>query len=226
MKKEKKMPELLSIAAHQLRTPLTLIIGYLDMILSGDFGKLNVRQSRAIANTLEQSKRLGVIVENFLSASQMESGMFNIEKKSVDLERLVSATVDQIRALGRKKGVRVRYNHKKGLFEIQADPMAISNVLLNLLDNAVKFSSKGEIRVNLEKKKDKIMIIIEDSGIGIDKKDLKSIFDKFFRASGAKNVGGTGLGLYISKKIIEAHGGSIEAVSSGTQKGAKFIISL
>lgn len=226
---EKEISELLSLSAHQLCAPLAGIKGYLSMLLEGDFGKLNKKQESAVSRVLSSAERLIRIVDTFLNGSVPKSKPFFLNITNFALERLAEKAVQELNILARQKGVAidVKYDRTSD-FNISADEDKLHLVITNLLDNAVKYTDKGFIKVCLEKEDGVIRLSVKDSGIGIDRKDLKKIFNKFLRGkpSGGTYVKGSGLGLYVAQRIVKAHKGRIWAQSEGRGKGTVFILEL
>ncbi len=168
------------------------------------------------------------LIKSLLAASKIERGTLKIEKMPIQLERIITEVVYGFSYKTKQRNVKLRYiKPKKTLPQISADPIMIREVVTNLIDNALKFTKKGDVIVIVYKEKDKIITEIKDTGIGIAKKHLPYIFDKFYQANTAlsREQGGTGLGLYIAKSIIELHGGKIW-VKSKEGKGTTFSFTL
>jgi len=221
--------EFLSIASHQLRTPLTGIKGYLSMILEGDFGKLPENVNNIIEDVFQNTDRLTRLVNIFLNVSRIESGRFELSKKDVNIVELIKEVVKELLLTAEKKELKLIFNApQKVLATIKLDRDKIKDVLVNLVDNAIKYTPKGKVEVFLEEVGKAIKVEIKDTGIGIKKGEDQELFKKFVRGEGiAKiNTGGSGLGLFIAKKIVEAHGGKIWAESKGTDLGSSFIFTL
>jgi signal transduction histidine kinase len=221
--------EFISMASHQLRTPLTGLKGYLSMLLEGDFGEFSPSQKRIFSDLLESTNRLIRLVNLMLNISRIEAGRLKIEKKSVQMEKLVEDILKIFRPLIEKKKLFLEF--KKPLTPlplIKVDADKIKDVISNLLDNALRYTLKGGIKIQLEKKNSEIVFSIEDTGIGLSQDELLELFKKFSRGKrvGQIYTGGTGLGLFICEKIIKAHGGKIWAESEGEGKGSKFSFSL
>jgi len=221
--------EFISIASHQLRTPLTVVKGYISMLIDNNFGKLKNSQKDALVKVYDSNERLINLVENLLNISRIESGKltFNIESNSI--EKIVMSVMEELRAYAEGKGLFFTYQGpEEKLPLINIDSEKLRQSIMNLIDNAIKYTSKGYIRVKLFRKLDKIIFCVEDSGLGIEKKELDILFKKFSRGTNTHliDANGTGLGLFVAHKMIEAHQGKIWAESDGTDKGSKFCFEL
>lgn len=217
--------EFISIASHQLRTPLTAIKGYLSMVLDGDFGKLNKKIADPIGKVFESSERLIKLIENLLSISRIESGRMKYEFKPMDLNNMVSSVVEELFYTFDQRKLKLIYNKpSKQLALVNIDGEKIRQVIVNLIDNAIKYTKKGSVKVSLSLDDDNIKFCVEDTGMGIRKDDLPNLFQKFSRGTGTflVHTEGVGLGLYVAKKMMEKHNGKIWAESEGEGKGAKF----
>lgn len=226
---DKTKTEFISVASHQLRTPLSGIKGYLSMLIEGDFGVLKSNQKKIIKELFENNERLVRLVNVFLNISRIESGRLKLDKKTVQLEGLVHSAVHQMETAAKNKDLKLEFfGSKEKLPEIEADPDKMMDVILNLIDNAIKYTLRGGIKVGMELAGNKIRVQVADTGVGITQEQLQKLFNKFTRGEGANkmNTTGSGLGLFIAKKIVEMHGGKIWGESEGQGKGTKFIFEL
>lgn len=208
--------EFVSMASHQLRTPLTTINWYIEMLLSGDVGKVTPEQARYLQEVYNGSQRMVRLVNDLLNVSRLETGKLLVEPVPTDLEKFVESAVAESSLAGRESGVKVVFKPLAGsLGKIPLDPELLQQVLRNLIGNAQRYTPSnkdGVVAVTIDKSRDgEIVISIKDNGIGIPKEDQPLIFERFYRASNAQELaaGGTGLGLYISKLIVESWGGKI-----------------
>jgi signal transduction histidine kinase len=224
MKLDETKSEFISIASHQLRTPLTIIKGYISMILEKNFGEINEAQEEALTKVYQSNERLIQLVENLLNISRIESGRFQYTFERLSIKVLTESAVKELSSMVEKNGLTLKYKAEKNLPEIYFDEEKLRQVILNLIDNALKYSKKGTVLVEIKKAGNNILFTVSDKGIGISSEDMPNLFKKFSRGSGTSLVhtGGTGLGLYVAKNIIEAHGGKIWAESRGSGKGAVF----
>ncbi len=228
-KLDKAKSEFISIASHQLRTPITAIKGYISMILEGRYGKVNMTVKKKIKNVFSSVERLGILVNTLLNLSRIESGRVEMNPEKESLEEIVEGIVKELKYNAENKGISLEYKKpKKKIPKILLDRGKIKESIINVIDNAIKYTYKGKVIVSLEKKKSEVIIKVKDTGAGMTKKEIKNLFTSFTRGSGGKRLytEGTGLGLYISKKFIDLHKGKIWAESEGKEKGSTFYIQL
>lgn len=228
--------EFVSIASHQLRSPLTAIKGYTSMLLEGSYGDISEKVRGTLERIFQSGQTLVVVIENFLNLSRIEQGRMAYTMTPLDLRVLTRQVVDQLSPNAQKKGLNLSYDfhpteepESTSLFTVTADGEKIRQVILNLLDNSIKYTPKGTVRVLLEKAKTRgIRLTISDTGIGMSKETIEKLFKKFSRADGAGkvNAGGSGLGLYLAGEIMAAHKGKVWAESEGEGKGSSFIVEL
>jgi len=219
--------EFISIASHQLRTPLTVIKGYLSMVEQGDFGKVPQKVSLPLDRVYKSTLRIITLVEDLLNVSRLESGRMKYDFAKVDLSQIISDVYDELKQSAINKGLHFEYQKPKEKIPlIILDKMKVREVIMNLMDNAIKYSDAGNVIVKLERLDNHVEFSVNDNGRGIAKNEMPLLFQKFSRAKGVQLVHteGTGLGLYIAKQIIEKHGGEIGARSKGLRKGSTFYI--
>jgi signal transduction histidine kinase len=223
---DKTKDEFMSIASHQLRTPLTSIQGYTSMILDGDFGKTNEEQKHALSEVVASSHRMAILVDDLLNVSRLQSGKFILSRTATNMGDLVRDEVDQSRMMALSHGVNLVYDDKNWdrLPEISVDKAKIGEVMANMIDNAIFYSRQGAtVDISLVQNGADIEFRVSDHGIGVPKKDQADLFTKFFRASNARTIrpDGTGIGLFLAKKVISEHNGEI-IFSSVEGKGSVF----
>ncbi len=229
--------EFISLASHQLRTPATGVKQYLGMLL-GDFaGELTPSQREFVQHAYDSNERQLSTVSDLLSIAQADAGKIDLHRRSVDLVQLIDGILDEQTAKFADRRQTISFKHVDTACTVSIDEVRMRMVLENLVDNASKYTPQGnKIQLSLahvaptaalDNGPDKIVIRIRDHGVGIAKDDLKAIFDKFTRVDNplSETVGGSGLGLYLARKIVELHGGTI-SVTSVVGKGSCFIISL
>jgi len=217
--------DFISIASHQLRTPLTVIKGYISMMLEGSFGKLTEAEKDSLGKVFESNERLINLVENLLNISRIESGRLQFNLTEVRLEKVVASVVEELTNFVKRKDLYLNFTKPEPpLPNLKLDEEKIRQVMLNLVDNAIKYTSKGGVTVDLELVGKTVRFCVADTGLGMAVEDLPNLFKKFSRGSGTSLVHteGTGLGLYVAKMMIEAHHGRIWAESPGKDQGAKF----
>jgi signal transduction histidine kinase len=221
--------EFISIASHQLRTPLTIIKGYISMLLDGNFGELNPIIKDPLEKVYESNERLINMVENLLNLTKIEADRLQLVFKEINLEYLTCDIVDEIKSNAEKKGLKLIYLAPDTVLpKIKIDEEKMRQVIINLIDNAIKYTKKGEIKVSVKSDGGSVKFCISDMGIGIRKEDQQNLFKKFSRGKNSLliNTEGTGLGLFIAKQMINAHSGKIWAESEGEGKGSNFYFNL
>ncbi len=225
---DKSKSEFLSIASHQLRTPISALKGYLDMILEGDFGKVPLKIKKILKILLENSSRLARTINIFLDVSRIESGKFHLDKKVVKVDSLIIDVLKELENEAKVKGLKLEYQKSKNNIFSLIDADKIREVILNLIDNAIKYTKKGLIVIKLSEEDKELEFSVKDSGLGISAEDLPLLFKKFARGTGASNIytSGSGLGLFIAQKVIKEHNGQIWAESKGKNRGSTFSFSL
>jgi two-component system phosphate regulon sensor histidine kinase PhoR len=208
--------------SHELKTPLTSIMGFVETLQEGALDdKEHSRQFLAIIQ--EHARRLNSLVNDLLDLSLIETKAVDLDRKDLNLKTLVDGIVAGFKNQIQKKSLRIDNELPAGL-SIRADKDRIEQVLTNLIDNAVKFNKeKGDIRIFSSEETDGLKITVDDTGIGIPRKDLPRIFERFYRVDKARSreLGGTGLGLSIVKHIVELHGGRA-GVESSEGLGSQF----
>ena len=226
---DKAKSEFISLASHQLRTPLSIIKGYISMILEGAWGEVNQKQKECLEKVYLSNERLIKLVEDLLAVSRIESGRLEFDLQALALDNLTESIVKEFSQLAAKKGLYLKYlKPKKPLPKVKADPLKIRQVIQNLIDNAIHYTNKGGATIRLKAKKDKVRFSIQDTGIGISSKEQVTLFEKFSRGKGVTRMHteGTGLGLYLAAKLIQAHQGRIWVKSEGEGKGSTFCFEL
>jgi len=223
--------EFISIASHQLRTPLTIIKGYISMIREGSYGKVSPEIGTTMNKVYLSNERLIKLVNDLLDLSRMESGRMKYEFAEMDLKALVDSIVDEFQLPAKDKGINIARSQSQagGLPKIFGDAWKLRQVIFNLVDNSLKYTNAGGIEIKLEKEDDSLKLSVKDSGIGMSQETAGAVFHKFVRGgkeASKINAGGTGLGLYIAKRIVDDHKGEIWAESDGEGKGSTFFIKI
>lgn len=222
--------ELLSMVSHELRTPLTSIKGFLVHFLSGTTGPINDDQKRFLEIMSREGDHLLELIDGLLEFSRIERGIFSIKKEHVQIERLINGISEATRPQFESKKIKLALDLNTGDAAFMGDDLKVGQVLKNLIANAIKFSREGtEVGISSRiLEPNSIEVRVKDSGIGMDREHLGKIFNKFYQVDGSltRKIGGLGLGLAISKEIVEAHGGRIWAESEGPGKGSTFIFTL
>lgn len=224
---EQMRTEFVANVTHELRTPLTAIQGFAETLLDGALE--SPETARHFVGIIKQeSDSLGRLIEDLLDLSRIESGRWKIYREPVHMVELIRETAGRLTAKAAQVGIDLRLELPDHLPTITGDPGRLAQVMLNLMDNALKYTPKGgTITVTAWEEGPWVRVSVVDTGVGIPPADLPRIFERFYRVDKARSraTGGTGLGLSISKHIVEAHGGQI-SVQSDVGKGAAFTFSL
>jgi len=221
--------EFLSIASHQLYTPLTAIKGYLSMIKEGDYGKVAKKQSGVIDILTQSSDRLIGLIKDLLDVSRIESGRLELSLESVDLVQMAKDFVVELEPNAKKKNLQLNFlDTKLESGHVVADRQRIRQVLLNTIDNSIKYTNEGHIDIRVVREDDSLVFSVQDTGKGVTAQEISILFTKFTRVGGADkfHTNGSGLGLYVAKKIVTEHHGDIWVESPGLGKGSTFFVRL
>ena len=212
-------------ASHELRTPLTIIRGELESLI--EMPSLPLPVIEGIGSALEESSRMAKIVSSLMAISRLDCGGEQIELVPVDLVEIVRVTLEQMGLLAEEKHISLRFEPGEATY-VAGDPMRLKQIVVNLVDNAIKYTPVGgDVSVSVTTENMKAVLQVSDTGIGIPPAALPRVFDRFYRADGARSreSGGTGLGLSIVKAICSAHGG-VASVESIEGKGTIFRVEL
>lgn len=229
----KMREEFLDIASHQLKTPVSVIRGTLSMFRDGSMEKLSQEEQRKfLDNIYHKTEKLNVIIADILRASEIDSEDFRIDPKTAQpakLENILQSIYDDLKELAEDKGIKLELNlPKKTSLPILTNSDFLEQAIYNLVDNAIKYTAEGRVKIDLSAEDGGAAVKISDSGIGIPAADQKKMFEKFSRAKNAVNMytDGSGLGLFIAKRIIEAHPGGSISFASREGEGTTFTIRL
>ncbi len=225
---DKARAEFISIASHQLRTPPATIKWYLGAVLEGDFGQLTEELRAALDRTRVANDSQISTIDDLLNASRIERGKLEFFFEKAEIEPIVRLLTEQLQPLAQMKKLTLVYTPpKEKLPDIVMDKEKVRQVVNNMIDNAIKYSKHGEIKVELKSDPENIIIAVTDSGKGIKPGEAGKLFQKYQRgADSATHATGLGLGLYVAKVIVEQHGGKIWADSPGEGKGSTFSFSI
>lgn len=221
--------EFLSIATHQLRSPITVIRGYAENLMDGTYGTLSNDALKAATHIAERSRALAGVVDDYLNVSRIELGRMQYQFQTADLQAVVSGVVEEFTPIA--KGARLSLSYGTdghGPYLAKLDTGKVAQVISNLIDNAIKYTPAGSIRVELRRTaQGQILLSVEDTGRGMDATTISSLFQKFTRATDVQaTISGTGLGLYVAAQLVSAHGGRIWAESEGQGGGSTFFVQL
>lgn len=215
--------EFISMASHELRTPITAIRGYASMALSGDFGPLPEKLQQGMQRVGDASNRLGELVEDLLNVSRIEQRRIEIQLGPVDAAATAASVVEELRSMAAQKQLALEIITGQSPVIVLADPDRIRQVLINVIGNAIKYTPKGSVTVTVGSRPDGGGFIrVKDTGLGISATDQQRLFTKFFRVASdeTRSIPGTGLGLWITKQLVELMRGKITLESiegTGTQ---------
>mgnify|MGYP000981645546 FL=1 len=204
--------EFISMASHQLRTPLTSMKGYVSMVLEGDVGEINDQQRTMLQQAFDSSQRMVYLISDLLNVSRLRTGKFTITNSPTNLADIVESELEQLKANAQARNVKFVYSKPQSFPVLSLDETKIRQVIMNFMDNALYYTpANGRVNVELNCNDRVVTFTVTDSGLGVPKKDQPFLFTKFYRAQNARRMrpDGTGLGLYMARKIIVAQGGSI-----------------
>lgn len=219
--------DFISMASHQLRTPLTSIKGYISMMIDGDAGKITPTQKQLLEQAYFSSQRMVYLIADLLNVSRLKTHKFLIDAKPVDIAKVVDEEVDQLKAIAKSHNLSLEYQKpdtKTGKIELMIDETKTRQIIMNFIDNAIYYTPPGgHITIKLLDKPSTIELRVEDDGMGVPKSEQPHLFTKFYRAGNARKArpDGTGLGLFMAKKVIVAQHGSI-IFESHENKGSTF----
>ncbi len=212
--------------SHELRTPLASIKGYAETLLDGAMDdKATLKKFLTIID--RHTNRMTAIIDDLLTLSMIESQQMQLKLEIIDIKGLINSILQGFEKNARDKGLKLIFDIVDNLPPAAADRVRLEQVIVNLVDNAIKYTNQGEVKISARKEDKTIRIDVEDTGIGIPEKDIPRIFERFYRVDKGRSreIGGTGLGLAIVKHIIQAHKGQIW-VKSISGRGTTFSLSL
>ncbi|MDD5109951.1 MAG: HAMP domain-containing sensor histidine kinase [Patescibacteria group bacterium] len=215
--------EFISIASHELRTPITAIRGYVSMAQDGDFGPLPERLQEGLARVRSSTERLGELVEDLLNVSRIEQRRLEVHLQPIDLAAVVLTVTEELQPMAKQKKLTLHFDASGSSPRVQADPDRLKQVLINVIGNAIKYTPKGSVEVSMGVKAGAGgWVRVKDTGLGISAEDQQRLFSKFYRVSSdqTRAIPGTGLGLWITKQLVELMKGKIMLESiegTGTQ---------
>ncbi|QHU89683.1 hypothetical protein GWK73_03495 [Candidatus Saccharibacteria bacterium oral taxon 955] len=216
--------EFVSMASHQLRTPLTSVKGYLSMVLEGDAGDLAPAQRELLKEAYTSSERMVHLIGDFLNMSRLQTGRFVIERHPVDIARIIEQEVDSMKPIALSHDIKLTLKKPTRSPILYLDENKIRQVVMNFIDNAIYYSPEGTpVDVVMEIEDGDVVLRVVDQGMGVPANVQKKLFTKFFRASNARKQrpDGTGIGLYLAKRIIDGHQGKL-VFESAVGKGSTF----
>ena len=220
--------EFVSLATHQIRGPIAAIKGYVSLLEEGDYGEVPQTFKDPLDTVFKSIDSLSRMVTDFLDVSRLDLGQMKYEFGDFDFRDLVNEVMKELSPGIKAKGLDLRINITDTSCPIKADRVKLKQVLNNLVDNSTKYTKQGFMEISVENKGGKTLFAVKDSGVGISEKTIAVLFQRFSRAKNANevNILGTGLGLYVAKKMAEANSGRVWAESAGEGKGAQFYVEL
>lgn len=216
--------DFISMASHQLRTPLTSVKGYVSMVLDGDAGRLTPLQRKLLNQSFVSSQRMAYLISDLLNVSRLRTGKFVIDAAPTNLAKVIQDEVDQLQETVKGRNLTLSYTHSERFPTLLVDETKMRQVIMNFIDNAIYYTpGGGHIEVTLSETPKTIQLTVTDNGIGVPRHEQHHLFTKFFRARNAKHArpDGTGLGLFMAKKVIIAQGGAV-IFRSQQGKGSTF----
>jgi signal transduction histidine kinase len=218
---DKAKDDFISIASHELRTPITAMSGFFSMLADGSYGKISKKTKESVLFMSANVGRLQSLVEDLLNVSKLQQGKMKMDVEKCDVEKIIEETVRSLTPNAAKKKLSLKKDLQKNIF-VNTDHDRLKQVLINLIGNSIKYTKKGKVTVTLTSEKGKAKIVVKDTGIGMSSSEQERLFEKFYRAQNTKtaDIEGTGLGLWITKAIVELMGGKIYVNSienTGTQ---------
>jgi PAS domain S-box-containing protein len=217
--------DFISLVSHELRTPLTSIIGFVSFILDGKTGPINEKQQNSLIRVQRQSKRLAALISDLLDVSRIESGRIQMNQEPIMLLEIANQRIEEIRPQADAKVIQLKFVAPESLPAILGDEARIGQAFTNLIGNAIKFTpDNGEVTVKLKVDGNLLHVEVIDTGPGIPVEERQKIFEKFYQRSDihTRQKGGSGLGLSITKTIVEAHGGTLWVDDGEQGKGSNF----
>jgi signal transduction histidine kinase/CheY-like chemotaxis protein len=221
--------EFLAMVSHELRTPLTAIIGYSRLLLRQVHGKLTPKQLEHQEAIFRGAQRLSDLINDLLDVSRLEAGRIELAPRPTDVGVIVDQAASVVAVAAHARQIRITNALARGLPPVNADPSRLQQILVNLVGNAVKFSSPGgAVRITGGRNREQVWIAVEDEGVGIAKDELARIWDPFYQVEAPmrRRHGGSGLGLAIVRRLVELHGGIVRAESEGVNRGSRFSFTL
>ena len=226
---DKLKSEFLSFASHQIKAPMTVVKGYAQLVMDGSLGPVSDRIRDTVEKIKASSDRMIGLVDTFLDLRRIDEGRVQYKMAPLDLPQLVASVVDEMQQLAAKKQLRLTLEAPSTRWQVTADGQYLRQVIANLVDNAIKYTAQGSVtvRIGAGEHPATVLVSVTDSGRGISRELAPKLFEQFSRdQSLSREIAGTGLGLYIARRIIEEHHGRIWASSPGPGKGSTFSIEL
>jgi signal transduction histidine kinase len=221
------MSDFLSVATHEIKSPISIIKGYLSNVMDGDFGKIDPKINEQLEVAVSQTERLNSLVKDLLNVSRIDQGRIQYDFTAVDTKKVLETIIETYKPVAEAKGLKLIYESNDNLPMVRADIGRVQEVFTNLIDNAIKYTANGSVTISQQVKKGSLITNFRDSGFGMSPEAKQRLFQRFYRIQTEKTQGisGTGLGLWIIKQYITAMNGSIE-VETMEGVGSNFIVEL
>ncbi|KKU03632.1 MAG: Signal transduction histidine kinase [Parcubacteria group bacterium GW2011_GWA2_45_30] len=216
------------IAAHELRTPVTAIKGFLSMVFEGDAGAISEKLKQYLDPVRQANDRLIQLVNDILEIARSEAGRLKVEVSPTDMEKCVRDILIELKPLADEKKISLQYEAMPDIPQVLADELRLKEIITNFVSNAIKYNNEGGwVKISHELKDNILVTSVADNGFGMSREEQKKVFEKFFRSDAAKikSIQGTGLGLFITKELVEKMGGKVW-FSSEEGQGTTFNFSL
>jgi signal transduction histidine kinase len=226
---DRQKTEFVSIASHQLRSPLTAMTGYSSLMLEGAFGELTSELREPAMRIFESGKTMAVAIDDFLNVTRIEQGKMVYTYEDFILHTLIKQAIAEMQLIAERKNIALVYESKMAGMPIHADKGKVKQIITNLIDNAIKYTKEGSVKIAIGLSADGMAsVTISDTGIGLSHEDTIKLFQKFSRADNANEISvkGTGLGLFIALEMARAQGGDITVSSPGRGKGTTFVFTI
>ena len=222
---DKLKSEFLSFASHQVKAPMAIVKGYAELIRDGSYGQVPEKVTETAGRIEESADRMIKLVEELLNLRKIEEGRVEYNFEIKDISGIVKNVTEELKTIADKKGIELNFESVESNLNARVDEGKFRQIVQNIIENSIKYTEKGWVRVELGKQNESAIITVSDSGIGMSRETIGQLFEQFHRGGGkTKLIRGTGLGLYIAQKMLLAHGGEIKAESEGDTKGSKFTI--
>jgi two-component system phosphate regulon sensor histidine kinase PhoR len=223
---EQQRSEFLTMLTHDIKSPLAVVLGYAELLLDEGESQTAEQRDKDLRQLRDNVRTVFSLVDNYLSLSLIEDGRLNLEKKPLELNDLLIQVGQQYEAEARQRNIALKFELQQELPAVEGDPLALGRVVGNLVYNALKFTPQyGRVTVSSTHRNGELVASVTDTGPGIPTEEVPLLFEKYRRGTTSRDVEGTGLGLFIVKALVEAHGGHIE-VHSAPDRGANFSVIL
>jgi PAS domain S-box-containing protein len=223
---DRQRQEFLTMLTHDIKSPLAVVLGYADLLLDSVGNESKDQQEKDLRQLRDNVCTVFSLVENYLNVSRLEDGQLSLEKKPIEINQLLTQVGQQYEAEARHRSVALTFALQPDLPTLHGDALALARAVSNLVSNALKFTPpSGQVTVSSEWRNGEVVASIADTGPGIPPAEIPLLFEKYHRGTTSREVEGTGLGLFIAKALVEAHGGHIE-VRTAPDRGANFSLVL